>query len=56
VRDGHHQRHGGLPKPDRAARRASVHPARRTLLPALAIAGATAAAVAIAGGGEAVWA
>jgi diguanylate cyclase (GGDEF)-like protein len=56
VRAGHHQRHGGLPKPDRAARRASTRAARRALLQAVAIAGVTAAAVAIAGGGDAFWA
>ena len=53
---GHHQRHGGLPKPDRATRRASARAARRALLQSALIAGATAAAVALAGGGEAFWA
>ncbi len=52
MRAGHHQRHGGLPKPDRAARRASA----RGLLRPVAIAGVTATAVAIAGGGDAFWA
>ena len=52
---GHHQRHGGLPKPDRAARRASARAARRALLQSAVIAGATAAVVAIAGGGDAFW-
>jgi diguanylate cyclase (GGDEF)-like protein len=56
VRAGHHQRHGGLPKPDRAARRASARAARRAVLQAVAIAGATGATVAIAGGGDAFWA
>jgi diguanylate cyclase (GGDEF)-like protein len=56
VRAGHHQRHGGLPKPDRAARRASARAARRALVRVLAIAGVTAGAVAIAGGGDAFWA
>jgi diguanylate cyclase (GGDEF)-like protein len=55
VRVGHHQRHGGLPKPDRATRRASTRAARRALLTAVVIAAVTGAAVAIAGGGDAFW-
>jgi diguanylate cyclase (GGDEF)-like protein len=55
VGAGHHQRHGGLPKPDRAARRASARAARRALLQSAVIAGATAATVAIGGGGDAFW-
>ncbi len=56
VGAGHQQRHGGLPKPDRPARRASARAARRALLQSAVIAGATAAAVALAGGGDAFWA
>jgi GGDEF domain-containing protein len=56
VGAGHQQRHGGLPKPDRAARRAWARAARRALLQSAVIAGATAAAVALAGGGDAFWA
>ena len=55
MRPGHHQRHGGLPKPDRAARHADVRAARRTLLGTVAVAAVAAAAVAIAGGGDAFW-
>ena len=71
MRHGHHQRHGGLPRPDRASRRAEVrasrraevhasrraevHATRRALLGAAGLALATAGVVALGGGGQAVW-
>ena len=55
VRPGHNPRHGGLPKPDRAQRRAAVHAARRAAVRTIGIAAATAAVIALAGGGDAFW-
>jgi diguanylate cyclase (GGDEF)-like protein len=56
VHAAQHPRLRGQAKPDRAQRRSAVLAARRSAASTLAIAIATAAAVGLAGGGEAVWA
>jgi diguanylate cyclase (GGDEF)-like protein len=55
VHHARHQRLRGQAAPDRAQQRAAVRAARRALLRSVGIAGATAATVALAGPGDAVW-